>query len=150
MADSAGLLKLDIYDVQGAWMGQKDLCTPNHAAKASQRNIQFFHMVTPTEPSSIMGPEGINFLEDLHRWGGCLYCPWCSKEGQNEGTVVNHLCTVHYHLGFMCTLCLAYFTTSAGTMRKHRTCCKVMATSDWEAEEISEEDNGDGDEGYLP
>ena len=110
MAHSAGLLELDIYEVQDTWMGQKDLCTTNHAAKASQRKIQFFHMVTLTELPSIMGLEGIHSPEALHRWSGHSYCPWCAKEGQNEGTV-------HYHLGLVCALCLAFFTTSADTTR---------------------------------
>ena len=65
MVDSAGLLKSDIYEVQDAWMGQKELCTTNHTAKASQRNIQFFCMVTPTEFLSIMGLEGIHSSEAL-------------------------------------------------------------------------------------
>ena len=71
-------------------------------------------------------------------------------EGQNEGTMVNHLCTVHYHLGLVCALCLACFTTSADTTRKHRTCCMDMATGDWEEEETSEKDNSSEDDGYLP
>ena len=129
---SAGLRGLDIYEVQDTWMGQKDLCTANHAAKTSQRNIQFFCMVTATKLPSIMGLEWIHSLEDLCRWGGHSYCPWCAKEGQNEGTMVNHLHTVHYHLGQVCTLCLAFFTTSADTMRKHEPHCKAMATGDRE------------------
>ena len=91
MADSAGHLKSDIYEVQDAWTGQKNLRTTNYAAKASQKNIQFFCMVTPTESPSIMGLEGIHSPEALCRWGGWSYCLWCAKEGQNEGTVVNHL-----------------------------------------------------------
>ena len=150
MADSASLLKSGIYEVQDAWTRQKDLRSTNHAAKASQKNIQFFCVVIPTKLPSIMGLEGIHSLEALHRLGGCSYCPWCAKEGQNEGTMVNNLHTVDYHLGLVCTLCLACFTTSVDTMRKHRTCCKDMATGHWEEEKISEEDNGNEDDGYLP
>ena len=148
--DSAGLLKSNIYEVQDTWTGQKDLCTANHTAKASQKNKQFFHMVAPTELPSIMLLEGIHTPEALHRWGGHSYCPWCAKEGQNEGTMVNHLCTVHYHIGLVCTLCLAFFTTSADTMRKYGPHCKAMTTGDQEEEEISVEDNADEDNGYLP
>ena len=147
MADSAGLFRSDIYEVQDAWTGWKDLCTTNHAAKASQRNIC---LVTPTESPNIMGLEGIHSLEALHRWGGCSYCLWCAKEGQNEGTIVSHLQTVHYCLGLVSTLCLAFFTTSADTMRKHGPQYKVTATGDWKEEETSEEDNGDEDDRYLP
>ena len=150
MADFGGLPKSNIYEVQDPWMGQKDLCTANHAAKASQRNIQFFSMLTLTKLPSIMGLEGIHLPEALHRWGSCSYCPWFAKEGQNEGTMVNHLHTVHYHLGLACALCLAFFTISADNMRKHGPHCKALATSDWEEKEVLEEDNGDKDDRYLP
>ena len=150
MVDSAGLLESDIYEGQDAWMGWKDPHTTNHTAKASQKNIQFFLMVTPMESPSIIGLEGIHYPEALHRRGSHAYCPWCAKEGQNEGTVVNHLQTVHYCLGLVCTLCLAFFTTSVDTMRKYKPSSKATATEDWEEEEISEEDNSDEDNGYLP
>ena len=92
-------------------------------------------MVTPTESLSIMGLERIHSPEALCRWGGHSHCPWCAKEGQNEGTIVNHLCTVHYCLGLVCAICLAFFTTSADTMKKHGPHCKDMATRDWEEDE---------------
>ena len=98
-----------------------------------------------------MGLEGIHSPEAIHRWGGCSYCPWCAKEGQNEGTIVNHLYTVHYHLGLVCILCMAYVCTSSDTMRKHGPYCKAMATwdKDQEEEEVSEDDNSNEDDGYL-
>ena len=67
MADSAGLLESGIYEVQDTGTGWKDLRCTNHAAKASQKNIQFFHVVTPTKLRSVMGLEGIHSLEALHR-----------------------------------------------------------------------------------
>ena len=76
-------------------------------------------MVTVTKLSSNMGLEGIHSPEALHWWGGYSYCPWCAKEGQNDGTIVNHLCIVHYHLDLVCTLCMAFFAMSVDTMRKH-------------------------------
>ena len=104
----------------------------------------------PIELPSIMGLEGIHSLEALCQWGGCLYCPWCAKEGQHEGMVVNYLCTVHYHLGLVCALCLPFVTTSADTTRKHMPQCKAMATGHLEEEEVTEDDNGDEDDEYLP
>ena len=101
MEDSTGLLELDIYEILDAWTGCKDLCTTSHTVKASQKNIQFFHMVTPTELPSIIGLEGIHSPKALHRQGGCLYCLWCARGGKNEGTMVNHFQTVHYHLGLV-------------------------------------------------
>ena len=150
MVDFAGLLELDIHEVWDACTGWKDLHTANHAIKTSQRNIQFFCMVIPTKLPSIMGLNGIHSPEALHRWGGCSYCPQCAKEGPNEGTMINHLHTVHYHLGLVCALCLTFFTTSTDTMRKGRPCCKASATRDQEEEEASEEEYGDEDNGYLP
>ena len=47
-------------------------------------------------------------------------------------------------------LCLAFFTTSVVTMRKHGLHCKARATRDQEEEEVSEDNNGDKDDGYLP
>ena len=36
MADSAGLLDSDVYEVQDTWTGQKELHATNHAAKVPQ------------------------------------------------------------------------------------------------------------------
>ena len=36
---------------------------------------------------------GIHDPDALRCYAGYTYCPWCEKEGQNEGTVVNHLRT---------------------------------------------------------
>ena len=40
-----------------------------------------------------MGLMGIHNPNALQCYAGYTYCPWCGKEGQNEGTVVNHLKT---------------------------------------------------------
>ena len=52
-----------------------------------------------------MGLVGIYDLHALHCFSGVTPCPWCGKEGQNEGTMVNHLWTVHYRLGLVCNKC---------------------------------------------
>ena len=54
----------------------------------------------------------------------CLSCLWCEEEGQNEGTVINHLQTNDYHLGHICGWCLEYFTNSADTMCCYSQLCK--------------------------
>ena len=64
--------------------------------------------------------------------------------------MVNHLQTVNYHLGLVCALCLAFFTTSMDTMWKYKPCCKATAAKDWEEEETLEEDNSDAEDGYFP
>ena len=44
---------------------------------------------------------------------------WCGKEGQNEGTMVNHLHTGHYYIRLVCEWCLQHFTTSSDMMWCH-------------------------------
>ena len=55
MAWETNLLNTEIYEVQGGWTGWQGLKATNHTAKASQRDLQFFCMVTPTESPNIMG-----------------------------------------------------------------------------------------------
>ena len=87
-------------------------------------------MVMPTKLPSIMGLKGIHSPEALYQQGGHSYCPWCGKEGQNEGMVINHLRTVHYHLGLVCTLCMDFSATSMDTVRWHVHVCKSMVAKD--------------------
>ena len=121
-ADSAGLLDLDVYEVQDMWTGQKELCATNHVAKGSLKDICYFQVISPTELSKIMGLKGIHSPEVLKWQNGLSFCSWCGKEGQNEGSLVNHLRTSHYHLGLICSQCLEYFTSS-NTMHHHSQGC---------------------------
>ena len=96
-----------------------------------------------------MGLKGIHLPKAL-QWQSGLTCLWCGKEGQNEGMVVNHLQTMHYHLGLICTCCLNYFTMSADAMWWHAQLCKSTVASDNNIREESppdyeEDDNGDDD-----
>ena len=52
-----------------------------------------------------MGLKGIHDSNALWCFAGFTYCPWCRKIGQNEGTIINHLRTIHYKLGFICNQC---------------------------------------------
>ena len=74
-----------------------------------------------------MGLKGIHSPEASQWWSGLAFCLWCRKEGQNEGTIVNHLWTMHYHLGLICVHCLEYFTTCTDAMHWHTQLCKPMA-----------------------
>ena len=65
-----------------------------------------------------MGLVGIHDLDALHHFNGLTHCPWCGKEGQNEGTVVNLLQMVHYRLSLVCNKCYNYLSTSSDTL-----CC---------------------------
>ena len=98
-----------------------------------------------------MGLKGIHSSEALCWQGSHSFCPWCGKEAQIEGTVVNHLQNVHYHLGLICAWCQDYFAMSVDTMRWYLTSCESLTTKDkaQEEEEESEGDNSDEDDGYL-
>ena len=82
------------------------------------------------ESPKIMGLKGIHFPEALRCHGSLSFCPWCWKEGQNEGTVVNHLCTSHYCLGLICNRCLLFFTTNSNVMPCHAQGCEPTSPSD--------------------
>ena len=151
MATSTNLLGTKTHKVQENLGGRKDLWAANQAAKSSSNDIHFFIVVAPTELLKIMGFKGIHSPKALWWQSGLTFCPWCRKEGQNEGTVVNHLQTTHYHLGLICACCLDYFTTSADTMHQHAQLCKSMAASDDDDDReesptyYKEDDNSDED-----
>ena len=63
-----------------------------------------------------MGLTGIHHPDALCHFNRVTHCPWCGKEGQNEGTVINHLLTVHYRLGLMCKKCFGCPSTSSETI----------------------------------
>ena len=105
IATSAGLLDSDVHKVKDEWTGWKDLQATHQTAKSPLKDIHFFQLVPPTESPKIMGLKGIHSPKALKWQAGLLVCPWSKKEGQNQGTVVNHLCTMHYCLGLIC-MCL--------------------------------------------
>ena len=65
MAWETNLLNFEIYEKQEAWTGWWGLRVTNYTAKASQRDIQFFHVVMPTTLPNIMGLKGIHSPEAL-------------------------------------------------------------------------------------
>ena len=67
--------------------------------------LKFFRAVSPSKSPKVIGLMGIHDLDMLCHFNGLTHCPWCGKEGQNEGTIVNHLWTVHYKLGLICEKC---------------------------------------------
>ena len=66
------------------------------------------------------------------------FCHWCGKEGQNEGTVVNHLWTMHYKLGIDCSRYLHFPLITLEAIWYHGQGCKQPRESD-----AKEEDGGD-------
>ena len=152
MARDMNLLNSEIHEVQDVWTGQRGLKATNHAAQASLKDILFFHMVSLNQSPNIMGLKGVHSPETLCQWGGCSSCPCCGKESQNEGTVVNHLRTMHYQLGMVCALWVDFFSTSPDTMRQHTHICKSIAAAednDQEEEESKNDDDGNEDDDYL-
>ena len=68
----------------------KDLQVAHHIVKGSLKGIQFLWVVSPTKSPKSMGLKGIHSPKAFHQQVGLSFCLWCRKEGQNEGTVVNH------------------------------------------------------------
>ena len=66
-----------------------------------------------------MGLKGIHDSKALRHFASFTYCPWCGKDSQNKGTIINHLRTVHYNLGLVCDLCFGCPTTTADTLCQH-------------------------------
>ena len=134
LAEMAGLLDTEIHQVQG----KKELSTANCMARGSAKDLHYFQMVSPMESPKIMGLKGIHSPEALKHLIGLSFCPWCRKEGQNEGTMVNHLHTRHYCLRLICEQCLLYFITSSDAMWCHAQGCQSMHVCNGKLDEESD------------
>ena len=139
MATTMNLLGNEIHEVQESWASWKDLKAAHQYAKPSPKDIHFFRVVSPTETPKIMGLKWIHSPKALQQHSRLTFCPWCRKEGQNKGMVVNHLQTMHYHLGLICACCLDYFTTSADAMHWHTQLFKSTAAGDDDDREESQQ-----------
>ena len=119
MATSAELLGTSIYEIQASWTGLHELRQAKYALRSLPKGLKFLHAVPPSESPKVIGLVGIQDLDALHCFSSITHCPWCGKEGQNEGTVVNHLQTVHYRLGLVCNKCNDYLSTTSNTLCHH-------------------------------
>ena len=126
--------------------GRRSSRWANDVAISSSKEINYFQVVSPMESPKIMGLKGIHFPEALRHHGGISFCPWCGKEGQNEGTVVNHLCTSHYQLGLICERCLLFFMINSNMMQCHAQGCELTCPNDGSSggEELGTRNGGDG------
>ena len=126
MATSTELLDTSIYKIQASWMGLDELKQANYALRCLPKGLKFLHVVPPSGSPKFMGLVGIHDLDAIHHFSGITHCPWCWKEGQNEGTVVNHLWTVHYRLGLVCNRCHDQLSTMANVLHHHswHDCCQ--------------------------
>ena len=105
MIESTGLLGSEIYKIQETCMGWHTLEYANYALKILPKGLKFFHPVSPSESPKVMGLTNIHHLDALHHFNGVTHCPWCRKEGQNEGMIVFHLQMTHYKSGLVCNKC---------------------------------------------
>ena len=138
MATSTNLLGTEVHELWRPWGAKRisGLLTEQHGLlqKTSTSGSS-----CPQSPK-IMGLKGIHSSKALQWWGGLAFFPRCSKEGKNEGTVVKHLQTTHYHLGLICAHCLDYFTTNAETMCCHAHVCKPTAAGASNNDDDKEDD----------
>ena len=102
MIKTAALLGCTIYEIKEAWTGQDELWQANYALRILPKGLNIFRAVSLSESPNVIGLTSIHDLDMLCHFSGLTHCPWCGKEGQNEGTIVTHLWTVHYKLGLKC------------------------------------------------
>ena len=115
----AGLLGTSIYETQSPWTGPEELKQVNYILLSLPKGLKFLQAVPPSESPKVMGLMGIHDPDALHQFRSVTYCPWCRKEGQNKGTVVNHLWTTHYQLGLVCDRCYSCLSTTSDTLCCH-------------------------------
>ena len=101
MVETAGLLGSAIYEIKEAWSGQDELQQANYTLRTLPKGLTFFRVVSPSDSPKVMVLMGIHHPNTLCHFNGLTHCSRCGKEGQNEGTIINHLWTVHYKLGLM-------------------------------------------------
>ena len=140
MIMSVDLLDSKIYKIQEVWTGWKDLWYANDALKSLLKCVWFFFPISPSESPKLMGLKGIHHPDALHHFAGLTFWPWCGKEGQNEGTVVNHLRTTHYKLGLVWCRCLHFPPVTSEARLHHGRGCKQPRESNGK-----EEDGGSND-----
>ena len=119
MAKSAKLLGTAIYEIQEVWKGPDELQQANYTLRSLPKGLKFLRAVPPSESPKVKGWVGIHDPDAPCHFNGLTHCPWCGKEGQNEGIVVNHLQTVHYRLSLVCNKCYNYQSTSSETLCHH-------------------------------
>ena len=119
MVKTAELLGSTIYGIKEAWTGPDKLWQANYVLRTLQKSLKFLKVVFPLESPKVMGLMDIHDPDALCYLNGVTHCPWCRKEGQNEGTVINHLWSVHYRLGLVCEKCFSCPSTSSEVICCH-------------------------------
>ena len=119
LTQSTGLLDECIFEIQDSWKGPDHLKHANYILLDLPKGLKFLRAVSTKESPKIMGLKGIHNPEALQCFTGYTFCPWCGKDRQNKGTIVNHLRMDHYKLGLVCYLCFSCPMTSADTLHHH-------------------------------
>ena len=132
LAKKAGLLGIGIYKTQACQTGPKELKQANYTLQSLPKGLKFLRAVPTTESPKVMGLIGIHDPDALQCFASFTYCQSCGKEGQNEGTVVNHLRTTHYKLGLVCDKCYGCPTITTNTLCCHgrHNCHRVVTPSE--------------------
>ena len=91
LAVRTDLLGTSIYEIQSSLTGPKELKQVNYTLQSLPKGLKFLWVVPPSESPKIIGLMGIHNPDALHHFSSITYCPWCGKEGQNEGIIVNHI-----------------------------------------------------------
>ena len=126
LATSTGLLGTPIYDTQSPWTRPEELKQTNYVLLSLPKGLKFLQAIPPSESPKVMGLMGIHDQVALCCFSSVTYYPGCRKEGQNKGTVVNHLQTTHYRLGLVCDRCFGCPSTTSDTLHCHgwHDCCQ--------------------------
>ena len=119
LAEGSNLLGKSIHELQLSWEGPEELKHANYSLHSLSKGLGSWRAVPTLESPKIMGLKGIHDPDALQHFTGYTYCPWCGKESQNEGTMVNHLRTVHYRLGIVCNLCYSCQTVTSDSLHRH-------------------------------
>ena len=120
MTKTADLFGSAIFEMTEAWLGWDELQQANYSLMTLQKGLKFFRAVSSSESPKVTGLMGIHDLDMLHHFNGVTHCPWCRKVDQKEGTIVNHLMTVHYKLGLMCNKCFSCPSITSEAICHHR------------------------------
>ena len=108
MIKTADLHGSAIYKIKEAWTGQDELWQANYTLRTLLKGLKFFRAVFPPESPKVMRLMGIHDPDALCCFNRLTHCPWCRMEGQNEGTIINYLQTVHYKLVLLCEKYFGY------------------------------------------
>ena len=96
LAQGTGLLGESIHEIKWLWDGLEELKHVNYVLWCLPKGLKFLRVVSTKDSPKVMGLKGIHDPSALQHFASYTHCPWCSKDGQNEGIIVNHLRTVHY------------------------------------------------------